>query len=287
MDNLDTKLTPRIRKWLNDRQISDAVLQSAHIGFDGRIVIPVFENGKLAFNKYRRDPRCDEGPKYTYDSGSHATLFGIDAAASSESIVICEGEFDCLVLRSKGIPAVTSTGGAGTFKEDWVHHFLQKEVFVCFDNDKAGEQGIMKVCRMIPHAKVIPLPPEIGEHGDVTDFFVKLGKTADDFKSLMSVAEPLPPLPPPPKPSKSRRRERGDGSDLALAKKMPLEEILEFNSQGFAKCPIHAEKTASLKKYHDNRWWCYGCGVGGDSIDLVMMKEHLTMPEAIKRILQQ
>lgn len=34
-------------------------------------------------------------------------------------------------------------------------------------------------------------------------------------------------------------------------------------------CPIHGEKTASLMMDEAGRWHCFGCGAGGDAIDLV------------------
>ena len=45
---------------------------------------------------------------------------------------------------------------------------------------------------------------------------------------------------------------------------------------GFACCPIHGEKTASLKVYDDPRrgWHCFGCGRGGTVIDLGMALWH-------------
>lgn len=41
---------------------------------------------------------------------------------------------------------------------------------------------------------------------------------------------------------------------------------------GFACCPLHREKTASLKVYGDPKrgWHCFGCGLGGSVIDLAM-----------------
>ena len=41
---------------------------------------------------------------------------------------------------------------------------------------------------------------------------------------------------------------------------------------GFACCPLHGEKTPSLKVYADPQrgWHCFGCGRGGTVIDLCM-----------------
>lgn len=41
---------------------------------------------------------------------------------------------------------------------------------------------------------------------------------------------------------------------------------LEINRNGKARCPFHHEKTPSLS-FKNGRYHCFGCGVGGDSID--------------------
>lgn len=45
----------------------------------------------------------------------------------------------------------------------------------------------------------------------------------------------------------------------------------EPNRAGFIQCPFHGgEKTASLKIYGGKRGWhCYGCHMGGDTIDFI------------------
>ena len=43
---------------------------------------------------------------------------------------------------------------------------------------------------------------------------------------------------------------------------------LSVNQSGFAICPFHGEKTASLKIYSGGRGWCcFGCHKGGDVIN--------------------
>lgn len=52
-----------------------------------------------------------------------------------------------------------------------------------------------------------------------------------------------------------------------------LEHVgVRVHPNGFACCPLHGEKTASLKVYADPRkgWYCFGCGRGGTVIDLGM-----------------
>lgn len=58
---------------------------------------------------------------------------------------------------------------------------------------------------------------------------------------------------------------------------------VEFNSRGFARCPFHSEKTASLTIKQEH-YKCFGCGAYGGSIDFVMRYFNLTLPQAILKI---
>lgn len=182
MNTID-RVPHRVREWLNRRGISNNIIERYQIGWDGhRIVIPVFDQDhSILFRKYRRDPDSSNGPKYSYDPGSSAALFGIESIKKSNEIVICEGELDCLLLLSKGIAAVSSTGGSGTFDDSWTGHFTNKNVCIVFDNDDPGIKGALKVQAKIPHATVSWLPPEVGEGGDITNYFQLNGDKTPAF----------------------------------------------------------------------------------------------------------
>ena len=50
-------------------------------------------------------------------------------------------------------------------------------------------------------------------------------------------------------------------------------------------CPIHKEKTPSLKIYpKEQTWYCYGCHKGGNLISWMMLVEHITYNEALDKI---
>src|SRR5205814_8891092 len=103
-----------------------------------------------------------------------------------------------LVLEGKGFIAVTSTGGAGTFRKEWADEFKAiPNVYVCYDRDEAGERGAARVSQMMPHAKIVELPVEVGKGGDGTDFFVRLGKSPEGFIKPMAAALPAAPAPEP------------------------------------------------------------------------------------------
>ena len=50
-------------------------------------------------------------------------------------------------------------------------------------------------------------------------------------------------------------------------------------------CPFHEEREGSFTVYGDTeRWYCFGCGEGGDVLDFLQRLEGLSLPEAIRRL---
>ena len=192
-------LPERIREYLNNRGIPDDIINDFQLGwgkFFGKnwITFPVNnKDGECQYFKLRQDP--DEGKKkMTSGKGIEAELYPWNilkqAQVNSDFIVIAEGECDTLLLISKGIPAVTSTHGAGTFKQTWAAEFTKFEkIYACFDRDKAGEQGAKHAIELLQAAGCksvfrIELPEELGSGGDITDYFTKNNGNLDDFFGL-------------------------------------------------------------------------------------------------------
>lgn len=60
---------------------------------------------------------------------------------------------------------------------------------------------------------------------------------------------------------------------------------IHINSRGFAKCPFHKEKTASMKIYEGDRgYYCFGCRKSGDIITFVRDYFGLSFKDAILKI---
>lgn len=59
----------------------------------------------------------------------------------------------------------------------------------------------------------------------------------------------------------------------------------EINHKGFCHCPFHDERTASFKIFDDtNSFYCFGCGVGGNLINLCAKANNLGYLEAMKKL---
>ena len=60
---------------------------------------------------------------------------------------------------------------------------------------------------------------------------------------------------------------------------------IHFNRSGYAVCPFHTEKTASLSiQKKKNRFTCFGCGATGDVIEFVKMYFNLDFGQALVRL---
>lgn len=74
--------------------------------------------------------------------------------------------------------------------------------------------------------------------------------------------------------------------NIQAAKQVPIPDFLEFNRADFRRCIFHEEKSPSMKYYRkENRVHCFGCGKGGDVIDVVMHINNLSLSDAVKQIL--
>ncbi len=287
-----------VRSYLKGRGIPATMIEDKLLGWTGkRITIPIFDAKREVISfRYAKGPQdATDGPKMLSDLGADVELYGWETLAKKpRRVVISEGEFDRLVLEAKGFPAVTSTGGASAFLEEWVPAFKDVEsVYICFDRDAAGEAGARKVKSLIPRAHIVTLPEEVGEKGDVTDFFIRLGKEPVDFEVLLAEAaarepgrdakEPRLPAVRPVRPLSKKLRTR-----IERAKKLvPLESVVakyvNLQARGsllLGHCPFHDDRVASFYVYlEDQRYHCFGCGYDGDVVGFLREKESMTWRE--------
>lgn len=293
--------------WLNTRGVSDNVIElfnitiADHYEMGECIRIPVTPDG-LA--KYRRNPEHNVRPKYTADKGLKASLYGWDKACDSKAVLVTEGELDTLVAWSNNIPAVSSTAGALTFNDEWIELLRDKEVTLCFDNDKTGAEGMVKILLRLPQAKVVLIPqrPNIKDLTDYVQYggnIHELLKTAKHYTSAEQVRdemfarvsvfesvvfhdEYLSAMEPVVVP-KSRYQAK-DNTEVELAKSYPISNLITFTHKK-ACCIWHNEKTPSMAYYpNTNSVYCFGCGKYGDAIDVFRQIHNCTFKEALKEL---
>ena len=291
--------------WLATSKITLDVAEMFGVSYSDKIIFPVHDDeGNFIFNKYRRSPLTEIGPKYTYDVGGSVSLYGWNHAKSSDTVLICEGEKDTLVAWSANIPAITSTGGAMSFQQGWVEVLHNKEIILCLDNDKAGGEGTVKILDMMPWAKIVFIP-DMPNVKDISDYvgaggnLHELIKTARGFENIADVKEDrmkrialfqsvhfhdayikkhTPVL------SYVNKKKTSFSTDVVVqAKEYPITSLIEFDMFKKAICPFHHEKSASLVYYpKTNSCYCFGgCGRAYDAIDIYRHIHNCTFTQAV------
>jgi len=184
-----------VLKYLAKRAFTNIAIEFFHLGYsveDGVewLWYPYIKNGRIVNVKKRTLPPSPKGFKRL--KGKESALLNEDILSGKmESILICEGESDCIALWSAGIKNCVGVSlGAGGINNEWIEK-LDKvpKIYICFDEDEAGLQGAYKfVNRLgIERCYRVHLPSGIN---DINDFFSR-GRTAEEFQKLVEQAKPF------------------------------------------------------------------------------------------------
>ena len=139
-ENFTGKVAVKLSK---DRGIKLSTLREYHTGYNpynDSYIIPVYDVTGIKIWDIRKFVK---GRLYS-TSGCKVGLYGWEFINKTDKLWLCEGEWDCLAARQYDKNAV-AVPGANTFKSEWTALFKDKIVYVVYDNDDAGEKGMLKV----------------------------------------------------------------------------------------------------------------------------------------------
>lgn len=169
--DLNVALTARLG-W-----VSDPV--SGYEAFVDHICIPYDTPSGVRAVKFRR---IDGGkPKYTAPLGQQTRMYNVKALANTDTIVICEGEIDTIIMHH--IVGVNAVGISGV--GNWKPHFPRvlrgfQNIIVVVDNDEKedgsnpGQDLARRIIEAMPRARNVLLPKGM----DVNDFYLAEGPEA-------------------------------------------------------------------------------------------------------------
>lgn len=183
----------RLKALMEQRGFERKTIIDWQIGWDGsRYTIPVRDVDGSLLNVRRYQMGGGHTNKMLNLPGhGSAALFRPDILRDNERIVITEGETDCILLNQTGIPAVTHTAGASTFRTQWAGQFVDKDVWIAYDADDAGRKGAKRVQDILSafarNVFVISIP-QTTKGADVTDFIHLEGHSKSEFEELMTDA---------------------------------------------------------------------------------------------------
>lgn len=166
--------------------------------FRNRLVFPVIDvrGDVVAFGGRVLDK---SEPKYLNTSETIAyskrrNLYGIHLAKKTrrKNIILCEGNIDVITLHQAGFDnAVASMGTALTLEQTKLLSHYTKELVLCYDNDRAGQEATEKAISLLKNSefsvRVLSLPQKLedGQYKkqDVDDFIKQEGAPA--FESIL------------------------------------------------------------------------------------------------------
>jgi len=181
-------LTPQALSYLEARGITQAIAakyllgsvvepSAGHEHSVGRLSIPYLTPTGVVGMKFRT---IDDGtPKYLYPTGQKVGLFNVnDLHVYSDTIAICEGEIDTIVLA--GIVGIPSVGVAGVSQwKPWFPKLFEgySKVLIFADNDvkedgrNPGQELAKRIKEDLDKATVVMLP----DNQDVNEVFLTHG----------------------------------------------------------------------------------------------------------------
>lgn len=171
-----------IYRWFAKRKITDETVRHFKIGLspDGKdIMFPYHKNTKLVNVKYRNLTE----KKFHKEKDCKSTLWNQDNI-TGETLIITEGEMDCMALKEYGYEGVSLPSGVNDMtwiEHDWEFIDRFKSVFLIMDNDVAGQSIINDLVHRIGRwkCKNVLLP-----HKDINECLMNDLSKEDFLKHL-------------------------------------------------------------------------------------------------------
>lgn len=285
-------MDPVLRKWLDERGLSESSLERVGCTYDsGVISYPRYQYGfdvrgndkpigykkrSLATGRFWTEPA----------SISHKDTHPlIVSTANAKGAMICEGESDTMRLAETSLPKdygcdVICIPGANSFPAEWVPLLRRYDQVVVFmDADEAGRALPNRLAGLVPGVRAVVLP----DGDDVCSFL--LTNTEDDLRKLYEIA-PLYIAPPAP-----LRRQAfvwdsaaADGHRGKLVRVVCEEvQLRKRGNEMVGLCPFHSEKTPSFSVNPERGLYrCFGCGEAGDVVSYLKNKRGMSFAEAMR-----
>lgn len=136
------------KSYWTKRTITEETQNRFQLGYyNGYYTIPIFVGGVFKNFQLRK-----ENPKEirSYYRGVGPLLFGEELLKFTNKIYITESPVSAIILNQNSIPAVSFTAGSEGFQKSWFSKFdNQREIYLLWDNDKAGRYGVINTAAIL------------------------------------------------------------------------------------------------------------------------------------------
>jgi len=186
---------PDVADFISDRGLTPADAAYARIGYvgdpmpgheqyKGRLVIP-YITGDDTVRDLRFRALNDIGPKYLSLPNTKPRLYNSRCLVDGpETVVVCEGELDALIVRSTCGMAAVGIPGANHFTGNPHWATLLNgvpKVIIATDGDDAGRKLGREIAKAVRTSRTVPMPDGM----DVNDYLLQRG--SEELIDLLGV----------------------------------------------------------------------------------------------------
>lgn len=188
IDRWHNNLRDDDRAYLHSRRVTDKTISRLKIGYNGRLVIPYFKNGYVAYYISR-----GEDPKYKkakMNGLNENVPWGLHTIKGADELIIAEGAFDAISFEQEGYSVLATMGGH--FSKEQLKTVLgicrqHKKTYICFDNDEAGNGFTVNFSKILFENNIefmrLGLPPK---YKDVSEYYEKGGQLNELIRKASS-----------------------------------------------------------------------------------------------------
>ena len=168
-------------KYINLRGITRATITEFKLAtYQNKIAFPYFKYDNAIGYKLRKPMKNPGKPKMTSMTGSKPYLFNSQNVEIGTELIICEGEFDCMVIAQSGYKNVVSVGaGANSMNvlleqsKDFLNKF--EILIIVTDNDDSGT-NMDKIFIEEFKEKAKLIDKKLYTHNDINEEFILHGQ---------------------------------------------------------------------------------------------------------------
>ena len=187
-----TSLDEKQLQYLTTRKLNDVTIKAFKLqSYQGAIAFPYYKNEVLIGCKTRKPQEHTEGSKYLSLTGSKPGLFNYDSIDTEKSLIICEGEIDCMIIYQAGFQNVVSVGAGANSLTDLIEQNREilnslESLIIFSDNDEAGDRMDEAFLNAFPD-KIMLIDKSIITKKDANEEYLVGG--ADAIKKIIESAQ--------------------------------------------------------------------------------------------------
>lgn len=178
-----------VHPWMLRAGMTEEAVKFFQVGYDherNSVLLPHWWQGRLVgWQERMLDPEAKPRYKSTPKFPKRNTLFNYDNV-NGDTVVVVESPKTAVVLWSRGVRNVVATFGASVTQEQVQALWKFEKVYLWFDNDKAGRNGLLTTVQYMRNVCDVWVVPFVEmDKGDAADL------PAEETQGYLDRAVPL------------------------------------------------------------------------------------------------